>query len=171
VADELEALLDKLSLLARADAGSQPVEFTAVEMPMTIAVVLERLSGAAASKNLTIQQQIAPGLIRTDPVLWTTILQNLLGNAVSYSPAGSVISLMASPDTLVISNPAPDLNVRDVDKLFERFWRKSPSHRDEAHSGLGLSIIRACVGLLGGTVEATLDEDRIFQVEIRWARA
>jgi signal transduction histidine kinase len=171
VADELEALLDKLSLLARADAGSQPVEFTAVEMPMTIAVVLERLSGAAAAKNLTIQQQIAPGLIHTDPVLWTTILQNLLGNAVSYSPAGSVISLMASPDTLVISNPAPDLNVRDVDKLFERFWRKSPSHRDEAHSGLGLSIIRACVGLLGGTVEATLDEDRIFQVEIRWARA
>ena len=169
VADELEALLEKLSLLARADAGSQPIEFAAVEMPATIAVVLERLSAAAAAKNLTIQQQVEPGFFQTDMVLWTTVLQNLLGNAISYSPAGSVISLMASPRMLVVLNPAPDLTGRDVGKLFERFWRKNPSHRDEAHSGLGLSIVHACVGLLGGKVGAKLSEDGIFQVEVRWA--
>lgn len=171
VADELEALLEKLFLLARADAGSQPMELTSVEIPAAIGVVLERLSNAATAKNLTIRQQVDPVPFQTDQVLWTTVLQNLLGNAISYSPSGSVISLTASSSMLKISNPAPDLNVRDVDMLFERFWRKNPSHRDGTHSGLGLSIVRACVGLLGGTVVASLGEDGIFQVEVRWTRS
>lgn len=55
-----------------------------------------------------------------------------------------------------------------LEKLFERFWRKDPSHLAEAHSGLGLSIVRACVGLLDGTIQPSLSEDGIFQVEIIW---
>lgn len=171
VADELETLLEKLSLLARADAGSQPIASEPVEIPDLAGAVLERLGGAAAAKNLTIQPMIEAGPFQTDPVLWTTVLQNLLGNAISYSPVGSVVSLTASPHVLVVSNPAPDLNRGDVDKLFERFWRKNPSHGDEAHSGLGLSIVRACVGLLGGRVDATLSEDGMFQVKVTWSAA
>ncbi|GAA5124326.1 sensor histidine kinase N-terminal domain-containing protein [Luteolibacter yonseiensis] len=169
VADELEALLEKLSLLARTDAGSQAVELVEVDIQVGVEAVLERLSGAATAKNLTIRPRTRPGVFRTDVVLWTTVLQNLLGNAVSHAPAGSVISLDASPDMLRISNPAPDLNGRDLDKLFERFWRKNPSHQEEAHSGLGLSIVRACVGLLGGKVKARLDEGGIFLVEVEWS--
>ncbi|MES2659763.1 MAG: ATP-binding protein [Verrucomicrobiota bacterium] len=171
VVDELEALLEKLSLLARADAGSQPVDLGTVDLSSTINTALERFSAAASAKNLTIQQQVESGPFQTDPVLWSTVLQNLLGNAVSHAPIGSTIHLSASPSRLVISNPAPDLDGRDLDKLFERFWRKDPSHRGEAHSGLGLSIVRACVGLLGGTVLPALSDDRLFKVEIAWPRS
>lgn len=168
VVDELEALLDKLSLLARADAGSQPVELAAVDLTMTIASALERISCAASAKNLTIRQEIESGPFKTDPVLWSAILQNLLGNAVSHAPAGSTIRLSASPARFLISNPAADLDDGDLDKLFDRFWRKNPSHRGEAHSGLGLTIVRACVGLLDGVILPSLD-DGLFQVEIVWA--
>lgn len=170
VADELEALLEKLSLLARADAGSQPVELTAVDLSATIASTVDRFSSAAVAKNLTIDSRVEPGPFRSDAVLWSTILQNLIGNAISHAPTGSTINLSASPSRLVLSNPAPDLDGRDLDKLFERFWRKDPSHRGEAHSGLGLSIVKACVGLLGGTVRPALDKD-LFRVDVVWAEA
>ncbi|MES2438322.1 MAG: ATP-binding protein [Verrucomicrobiota bacterium] len=171
VVDELEALLEKLSLLARADAGSQPVELAEVDLAGTIATALDRFAPAASAKNLTIEPEVEAGPFRTDPVLWSTILQNLLGNAVSHAPAGSRIRLAASPSRLCVSNPAPDLDGRDLDKLFERFWRKDPSHRGESHSGLGLSIVRACVGLLGGTVQPALSGDGRFEVEIIWPRS
>lgn len=167
VADELEALLEKLSLLARADAGSQPVELAEVDLSGSVATVVERFTAAAAAKNLLIESQVESGPFRTDPVLWSTILQNLLGNAVSHAPVGSTIHLSVSPARLAISNPAPGLDGGDLEKLFERFWRKDTSHRGEAHSGLGLSIVRACVGLLGGKIEPTL-QDGIFQVECVW---
>lgn len=169
VIDELEALLEKLSLLARADAGSQPVELAPVDLTASIAAAIDRFAAAAAARNLTIHHAVEPGPFQTDPVLWSTILHNLLGNAVSHAPAGSAIRLAASPARLHLSNPAPDLDGRDLDKLFERFWRKDPSHRGEAHSGLGLSIVRACVGLLGGTIRPGLDDGGQFQVEIEWA--
>lgn len=168
VTDELEALLDKLSLLARADAGSQPVERVAVDLQTTVSAGVERFSQAAAARNLTITAKVESGDFRSDPVLWSTILQNLLGNAVSHAPAGSTIVLSASPSHLRTENPAPDLEGQDLEHLFERFWRKNPSHREEAHSGLGLSIIRACVGLLGGTSKLALDQDRLLKVEIIW---
>lgn len=169
VADELEALLEKLSLLARADAGSQPVELADVDLSGSVATVVDRFTAAAAAKNLLIESQVESGPFRTDPVLWSTILQNLLGNAISHAPAGSTIHLTASPARLAISNPAPGLDGGDLEKLFERFWRKDTSHRGESHSGLGLSIVRACVNLLGGRIQPALSGEKIFQVEILWS--
>ncbi|RYD33342.1 MAG: hypothetical protein EOP87_11170, partial [Verrucomicrobiaceae bacterium] len=168
VADELEALLEKLSLLARADAGSQPVELAEVDLSATVSSMVERFTAPAAAKNLLVEQQVESGPFRTDPVLWSTILQNLLGNAVSHAPVGSTIHLVASSGGLAVSNPAPGLDGGDLEKLFERFWRKDTSHRGEAHSGLGLSIVNACVVLLGGRVQPSL-RDGVFQVEVLWS--
>jgi signal transduction histidine kinase len=167
VVDELEALLEKLSLLARADAGSQPVELASVDLSATIQAAVERFSSAASAKKLTICHQVEAGSFRTDPVLWSTVLHNLLGNAVSHAPVGSTIQVTASPTHLSISNPAPDLDGSDLEKLFECFWRKDTSHRGDAHSGLGLSIVKACVGLLGGEVRPALDKG-LFRVEVGW---
>ncbi|MES2923052.1 MAG: ATP-binding protein [Verrucomicrobiota bacterium] len=171
VINELESLLEKLSLLARADAGSQQVELAPLDLAASTGAAIERFTASATAKNLTLHHAVESGPFQTDPVLWSAILHNLLGNAVSHAPAGSTIRLAASPMRLHISNPAPDLDGRDLEKLFERFWRKDPSHRGEAHSGLGLSIVRACVGLLGGTIRPALADDGLFQVEIIWPGA
>lgn len=168
IVDEMEVLLEKLSLLARADAGHLPVVRVDVDLRTSIESAVERAAGAAAARSITVEAVIEDGLLRTDAVLWSTILQNLLGNAVSHAPVGSVIHLDASARRLRVSNPAPDLADEDLEKLFERFWRKDTSHRDEAHSGLGLSIVRACVGLLGGRCRLTLDAENRLRVEIGW---
>ncbi len=168
VVDELEALLDRLSLLARADAGSLPIDPELVDLESSLATSWARFSIAAARKNLIFTKQIEIGTFQTDPILYSTILHNLLGNAVSHAPFGSKIHLIASPAKLIISNPAPDLDPHDLEKIFDRFWRKNSSHRAEAHSGLGLSIVQACVRLLNGTIRPSLDAEGILHVEILW---
>lgn len=169
VVDEIEVLLEKLTLLARADAGHLPVVLEEVDLRASVRSALERAANAAKAKRIRVETAIEDGVLRTDPVLWSAILQNLLGNAVSHAPVESVIQIDASCRRLVVSNLAPDLVEEDLEKLFERFWRKHTSHRGKAHSGLGLSIVRACAGLLGGRCRLTLEGEKRLQVEIRWA--
>jgi len=60
----------------------------------------------------------------------------------------------------------PPPRERDLEKPFESFWRKNP----KAHSGLGLCIVQAYAGLLGGTIQPTLSRDGIFELKIVWAK-
>jgi signal transduction histidine kinase len=167
VVDEMEDLLDKLSLLARTDAGRQPVEQAKVDLVSSIESAIARFESKARERGLEIQSSVSDGRFTTDPVLWNAILHNILGNAVSHAPAGSVIHVKASPDELVVANPAPDLAAADLEAMFERFWQKDASHSGPDHSGLGMSIIRACSHLLRGTCEAKLTSHGL-EVSVMW---
>ena len=166
VANELEALLEKLSLLARADAGRQPVQREAIDIATTVATAISRVETRAAQRRIHLDSRVSAGPFTSDPVLWSTILQNLLGNAVAHAPEESEVVIEASPRRLAVSNPAPGLNEEDLERLFERFWRKDEARSGYGHSGLGLSIVKACVTLLGGECRATLSPDRSFRVEV-----
>ena len=54
----------------------------------------------------------------------------------------------------------------DLERLFERFWRKDEAHSGYGHSGLGMSIVKACASLLGGECRASLSEDGLLRIEI-----
>lgn len=167
VANEMEALLEKLSLLARADAGRQPVRREAVDLASTIAAAISRVEEKARARGLAFDTCIAGATISTDPVLWGTILQNLVGNAASHAPEGSTVRIEASPERLAVSNPAPDLDPGDLDRIFERFWRKDESRSGYGHSGLGMSIVKACAALLGCECSAELAEGKQLRVEVK----
>ena len=101
--------------------------------------------------------------IVTDPLLWTAILNNLLGNAVSHAPRGAHMLVEASTGCLAVSNEAPDFEAKDLPHLFERFWRKS-----EARSEKGcLAVVAACADRLGARCRATL-QNCLLRIEIRW---
>ncbi|MEK7953352.1 ATP-binding protein [Luteolibacter soli] len=168
VANELDALLEKLSLLARADAGRQPVQREPINLAATVATAISRVEPKAGQRRLHLDSRISEGTFTSDPVLWGTILQNLLGNAVAHAPEGSEVVIEASPGRLAVSNPAPELSEGDLEHLFERFWRKDDSRSGYGHSGLGLSIVKACVVLLGGECRASLSPDHRFRVEAIW---
>lgn len=171
IVDEMELLLEKLAMLARADAGSLPVVLEDVDLKASVGAAVERVEQAARARRIRVESSVVDGMLRTDAVLWTAIVQNLIGNAVSHAPEGSVVEVDASPGCLVVSNPAPDLRDEDMEKVFDRFWRKDTSHGGEAHSGLGLSIVKACTGLLGGRCRLSLDEEKRFRAEVVWDQA
>jgi signal transduction histidine kinase len=166
VISELEVLLDRLSLLARADAGRLVIHPELIESAALIGAAIGRFQTVAAARNLQLIPHPGPDSFRSDPVLITTILNNLLGNATAHAPAGSTIRVHLDKDGLMVENPAPDLTESDIPLLFERFWRKDSSHSGDGHSGLGLSIVQACAKVLGGTCVAELGGDGCLRVRI-----
>lgn len=169
ITGELEQLLDKLSLLARADAGRQPVAREPVNLKSSIEATVLRFESIAKKRGVQWIIQIEGEWIETDPVLWATIHQNLIGNAFAHAPEGSLITIEASPGRIAVCNPAPDLSETDVERMFERFWRKDNSARDQGHSGLGLSIVKACANLLGGTCSAECAPSGQLRVSVHWS--
>lgn len=166
VADELTALLDKLSLLSRADAGRQPVSHEPVRLSEIIATAIDRNTDKADSRKLRTEISGDAIVFESDPQLWTSIVQNLVGNAFTYAPEGSTIRIESAANRLMVENPAPDLSETDLPLLFDRFWRKDASRTGYGHSGLGLSIVQAAAKAMNGSCRATLSGDRILRIEV-----
>jgi len=167
VISDLEALLGTLSLLAKTESKAV-AHREAINLEETVSELVERGRSRIKERELDIRCEIANEEFYSDPVLFRTILQNLLDNALDYCPEGSTIRVAADSEHLIVENPVHDLTEEDLPQLFARFWRKSRSRSEKEHSGLGLSVVRAAVEHLGGSCRAEL-QDEVLRVRIDWA--
>ena len=106
-------LLDKLSQLARADAAVG-ARSEAVDLAATVRDCLERFAGPIQERRLQFDRHVAEETWQTDPVLWRSILDNVVGNSVAYAPEGSSITVRATPSEFSVTNEAPDFESGDT---------------------------------------------------------
>ena len=97
--------------------------------------------------------------ILTAPHRFGQVIDNLLDNAASFSPAGAPIevALETLPDEAVvrIRDHGPGIPEEHIHRVFDRFFSYRPEDaRGRDHSGLGLAIVRAIIESYGGRVEA-----------------
>ncbi|MBI3131162.1 MAG: PAS domain S-box protein [Acidobacteria bacterium] len=100
----------------------------------------------------------APGLaLRSDPDRITQILNNLISNAVKFSPTGGRVELRIYPDAtgvwVSVADQGPGIPEAFRPRMFEKFTQAGETNtREKGGSGLGLSIVKALVDLLGGRI-------------------
>jgi two-component system, OmpR family, sensor histidine kinase ChvG len=92
------------------------------------------------------------------------VFENILDNAVSFSPAGGIVrvSVESREDevAVVVSDEGPGIPPTNLPRIFDRFftYRPDTSRRKESHTGLGLAIVKAIVEAYGGSVSAANDD-------------
>jgi len=101
------------------------------------------------------------------------VIVNLLHNAVEYNrPAGSIDVTAQAHDgwlDVQVHDTGVGITKDAFEHIFERFYRADPSrHASELHAGLGLSIVKGYVGLLGGTitVDSQVGQGSTFRVRL-----
>ena len=105
-----------------------------------------------------------------------TIIENLLDNAVSFSPPGGIVTLsvkMASGHVLLtVEDEGPGVPANQLEWIFHRNFSCRPAEGEDAdHSGIGLAVVRRTVELLGGDVSARNRPNGGFCVSITLPRA
>lgn len=171
-ARDMHAIVENLLDLARWEQGAAEWSTEEVSLATTIEDCWQPFQLAAESRDLKVELQVSPdGTIQTNPVLFRQILTNLFSNAVEYSPEGGLVriesrSLEESDAPLFsVSNTADQIDADQVPHLFERFWRADSARSGSGHSGLGLSVARACANSLSLELSASLD-NKLLHFEV-----
>jgi signal transduction histidine kinase/CheY-like chemotaxis protein len=157
-ATSLLALLDDVLDLSRLEAGKLPLTPVRFELAELIETLTGTLSHAARDKGLDLVVDAAADLPthwHTDRLRLYQVLQNLVGNAVKFTPAGEVRLRVerAGAEHLAfeVSDTGPGLDAATRRRVFEPFEQgDAETGRRHGGSGLGLSIARDLVQLLGG---------------------
>lgn len=171
---QVQRMVENLLHLARADAGQLGVRSEPTDVSGMVRECWALLGDKAEARGLRIEWLVdEPGMVASDAEKLRLVVQNLLDNAVTHgSRGGRVLVSLASVEgelVLAVSNTARELRAADVPRMFDRFWRGDASHgrAEEGHCGLGLPLCRSVVERLGGSVEAVLNDDRLFTITVR----
>ncbi len=160
--DVVNAMLN----ISRLELGTFNIDIKPTDLTNVIEGVLGELTLQIAAKRLVVVKEYALDmpLVGTDPVLIRMVFQNLLFNAVKYTPAGGRIAVtcgMLGPEVhLSVSDTGCGIPKEDQGKIFTKLFRASNAKRiDSAGTGLGLYIVKRIIVELGGDVRFASQEN------------
>jgi len=171
----LLGIINDILDFSKIEAGKLRIEAIEVNLVKVIGDTLALMEERAGDKGLAIRLQRAPSLPAacvSDPLRIGQILVNLLSNAIKFTEHGSVtLYAGAEGDELVlrISDTGIGMRQADIDKVFAPFEQADNSTtRRFGGTGLGLTITRRIVGLMGGRLHAESVEGQgsIFEVRL-----
>jgi len=160
----LSRLVADLRLLSQAEAGALKLEPQETEIISLIHRVVEKIKVQAQQNGINLEIEIPEDLprIRIDADRITQVLNNLIGNALRYTPQGGKIIVSAAKSSglagtiqISVTDTGSGIDPEALPFVFDRFYRADQSRaRNSGGSGLGLAIVKQLVEAHGGKVGA-----------------
>lgn len=174
-ADRLSALVDDLLAVARAERDELRLVVTPVDAAEVVHEVYQAIAPLARrERQIMLVQEAPPDLpsLLADRQRLSQVLLNLLRNAITYTPAGGIVSIAlrradAARLVVTVADTGSGIAPAELERVFERFYRTDESRaRASGGFGLGLAIARDLVEAMGGaiTAESVVGEGSSFHV-------
>ena len=157
--DKLKALIERILLLARAEAGEIVVRPADVELNALAESLVEQIEPVARAKDLTLRfERGDPVHVHGDADWLKRAVLNLLDNAIKFTrPGGSVVVAVSASGTdarLTVRDTGIGIEPADAEHIFERFFRADRSRTPVVGgAGLGLSLVQWIVERHHGRIE------------------
>jgi signal transduction histidine kinase len=164
-ADQLEGMINDLLEFVRMDTGEWRSRLQKVELGEFLKSFAKRirLDAELFHHHTVIDITLPPALyVPLDERLALRALENIVNNAIRYTPGGTTIRLGAelvqNTVNIRISDDGPGINKDDLPHIFDAFYRGSSSRREEG-LGLGLSIVKWVVTSHGWSIAVTSEQN------------
>ncbi len=176
--DDITRIIEDIITLQRIDAGNLQLE--AMPMVEMIQTAVASHSMVAEKKGLTVRMapSQAQGLVRIDKGRINQVLDNLIANAIKFSPDGGVImvSMLEQEDTVCVSvsDQGIGMSSEKHQRIFERFYQiDGSSRRRFGGTGIGLAIVKRIIDAHHGKiwVESELNKGSSFFFTLPKAQA
>jgi len=159
--ERLQRLVGDLRMLSQADAGELPLNPQVIDPRQILERAAQVFQHRADQQQITLAVQAGAVLppIRVDEARLMQVFDNLISNALRYTPPGGQITLggqaAGGKVTLFVRDTGSGISAEELPFIFNRFHRGDPSrHSGTGESGLGLAIVRALVEAHQGRVWA-----------------
>jgi two-component system phosphate regulon sensor histidine kinase PhoR len=170
--DRLALLLGDLSELSRIESGALHLDPVRLDLLAFLETLMRDLEprGAAQGVQLALQVDAPPGaVILADPLRLHQIMENLISNALKFSPSGGRVDLSVrltgQGQIWEVRDQGPGVPEAEQGRIFERFYRAQAA-KAKPGTGLGLAIVKHLCRLMGGevSVTSTFGEGATFRV-------
>ena len=158
-AEHLSGLIDGLLEISKIETGRLQLQRNEIHLDEFLADIVEMFRPQAEAKGLAfhyIRPKTMPEIVSTDGKRLRQILVNLFSNAIKFTESGHValkISFRSQVATLTIEDTGVGIAAEDLPKIFEPFERGTAERtRLVPGTGLGLTIVKMLVSLMGGDV-------------------
>ena len=163
--DRLDALIQDLLVLARIESGQTGLECEPIEVEEAVHDCLDRHRTRAEAKRLRLSGVALAGCpsdlaVFADNEGMAQLLDNLVDNAVKYTPDGGRVTVRWDADAELVCVEVADTGLgipaHDLPRVFERFYRVDKARsREMGGTGLGLAIVKHLAQAMHGTVKVT----------------
>jgi two-component system sensor histidine kinase GlrK len=160
---KLQRLIEELLDYQRALHAAAALHVKRVSLKSLIQEAMRPHELAAQAKGLEIAVDAQAGSVDADPEKLRSVFDNLIGNAVKFTPAGGRVSVQASSSgeqaLIDVIDSGPGVPAEERESIFDSFFRgrAKASSRVEG-SGLGLAIARELVEAHGGRISVLAEE-------------
>lgn len=176
-AERLEHLVSDLRTLSLADAGELSVDFQPVDVNTLMNDVHTHYLTLFNQKRITLNLETAPVILKAnlDPNRFAQVLNNILDNALRYTPENGQVQLAVRSVNnniqITIQDSGDGVTPEEASHLFDRFYRVDESRtRDDGGSGLGLAIAKSIVEMHKGRIWAESEKGKGLRVVIELPR-
>jgi two-component system phosphate regulon sensor histidine kinase PhoR len=162
-ADRMAALVEDLLELSRLESGERPPQWEAVPPLEVVDDVVASFANFAARRGTTLVRSGAAPVVVTDADRLRRILENLVENALKYTPEGGRVEILVETGPeggarLAVKDNGPGIAPEHLPRIFERFYRVDKARsREMGGTGLGLAIVRHLAEGMGASV--TVDSE------------
>ncbi len=152
------ALVKDLLDVSKIETGNFDLDLTPIDTGLFVSEAIGRHLILAGKKGIRlVLKEISLGTTLADPIRIRQVIDNLISNALKFSPKGSVVNVLTELDSkewrLSVQDEGPGISIEEQTQLFQYFSRVSPRPTDnEESTGLGLAISRRIVEAHKGTI-------------------
>jgi len=178
-ADHLAGLVEGILQISRIDAGRLEIKPRPTSLNELTEGAIMRHQTLAQEQGLTLEHRLAePGpVVLVDPGQMMQALNNLVENAIYYTPEGGKVVVSTGKEeaegrtwaTATVADTGMGIPGEELPRIFERFFRgEEPRLMQISGTGLGLAIVQEIVKLHGGqvTVESQVGKRSVFTVRL-----
>jgi signal transduction histidine kinase len=174
-AEAMQALVNGLLDVEAIENGSRRLAIQSVDFRAVVEHAIERFQEAARRKDIQVDWSAPVGVhkVKADMIAIRQVVENLLSNALKYSPLGGRVSMRLAENgetlQLEVKDNGPGISPDEYPQLFSKFSRLSARPTDgESSHGLGLYIVDALVRTMNGKVwcESQLGQGSAFYVSL-----
>ena len=173
-ARRINAIITNLLDVNAIDSGQRNINIASHDLSAIVERVVQQNALKAGSKQINLQfvPSSSPTLAAIDESATEQVLDNIISNAVKYSPSGRTVTARlvrsASSMRVEVQDEGPGLSAEDQAKMFRKFCRLSPKPTaGEPSTGLGLWIVKQLTESMHGTIrcESALEKGSTFIVQ------
>jgi signal transduction histidine kinase len=163
--EDLMEMVSSLLDVSKMEAGEMKPNLTQCELLTIAREALAKVESLKGGRRLTLSGADEPGTVMADAELIARVFQNLLGNALKFTPDDGRVTVSIEPSAdavrVLVQDTGPGIPPEYRERIFEKFFQvENRANRQKYSTGLGLTFCKLAVEAHGGQVGVDSEEGR-----------